>query len=250
MVKLAIADAFVDSARAATTEKELYAALAVCCGRLKIRYFALVHHVDFGCDIPPAIRLHNYPPAWQHWFDENRMGRSDPVHRASQLVRAGFPWSAVRDMISFTSTDQSVFAHARIVGIGDGYTVPAHVPGEFTGSCSFAMGPGEPFPRDLHSVAEIVGGNAFDAARRIMRIREIWPPIERPLTERQRQCVLWSTQGKTDWETGTILGVSKGTVIQHLKHARERYDVHNKAELGVRALQNGLIAFSELGRRR
>lgn len=250
MLTLAIADALVDGARAATTEKELHAALEHCCQRLGIRYFALVHHVDFGLDTAPAIRVHNYPQAWQHWFDENQLGRCDPVHRASQLTCDGFAWSAVPSMVTLTSTDRSVFAQARVVGIGDGFTVPTHVPGEFTGSCSFAMDSGTPFPKELRSVAQALGAAAFDAARRMSKIRKIWPPLERPITDRQRACVLWSTRGKTDWETSRILEISKGTVIQHLKHARERYDVHNKAELTVRALQDGLIAFSELGARR
>jgi len=250
MLKLAAAQAFVDHARSVKSEKDLFELLAECCRSVSIRYFALVHHVDFGVEKVPAIRLHNYPRAWEHWFDENRLGRSDPIHRASQMVAGGFPWTAVPDLIQLTPADESVFAQARIVGIGDGYTVPAHVPGEFTGSCSFAMQSGEPFPNELHWIAQAIGGIAFDAARRITRIRELWPRLERPLTDRQRDCVLWSTRGKTDWETGTILGITKGTVIQHLKHARERYDVHNKTELSVRALHDGLIAFSELRLRR
>ena len=247
---MAVADAFVDEARAAQSERALFELLLECCHTFNIQYFALSHHVDFGIEHGPAIRVHNYPRAWEHWFDENRLGRCDPIHRASQLVCSGFPWSAVPGMISLTPADESVLVQARIVGIGDGFTVPAHVPGEFTGSCSFAIAPGEPFPRDLYSVAQILGNFAFEAARRITRIRELWPRPERPLTARQRDCVLWSTRGKTDWETGTILGISAGTVIQHLRNARERYDVHNKAELAVRALSDGLIAFSELGLRR
>ncbi|WP_119036453.1 autoinducer binding domain-containing protein [Hephaestia caeni] len=38
-------------------------------------------------------------------------------------------------------------AMARDAGIGDGYTVPYHVPGERSGSCSFAVDLGERFPR-------------------------------------------------------------------------------------------------------
>lgn len=249
MPKLAIADAFVDRARVASSEAELFELLLDCCRAVGIRFFALVHHVNFGLEQVPAIRLHNYPAAWQRWFDENQLGRSDPVHRASQLICEGFRWSIVPDLVPMTSLDRSVFSQARVVGIGDGYTIPTHVPGEFTGSCSFAMSPGEPFTREFQAVAQIIGGAAFQAARRITRIREAWPPVERPLTQRQRDCVLWSTRGKTDWETGGILGISKGTVIQHLANARERYDVHNKADLLVRALLDGLIVFSELGPR-
>ncbi len=250
MPKLAIADAFVDQFRLARTEAELFELLSKCCRAVGIRYFALVHHVNFGLDMAPAIRLHNYPLAWQRWFDENQLGRSDPVHRASQLWSAGFLWSNIGDIIELSALDRSVFTQASVAGIGQGYTIPTHVPGEFTSSCSFAMAPGEAFTPELRHVADAIGGNAFQAARRITRIREIWPPIARPLTKRQRDCVLWSTRGKTDWETGEILGIREGTVIQHLANARERYDVHNKAGLTVRALVDGLIVFSELGLRR
>lgn len=247
MPKLAIADAFVDRAGVASSEAELFELLSDCCRAVGIRFFALVHHVNFGLERAPAIRLHNYPSSWQRWFDENQLGRSDPVHRASQLICCGFPWSIVSEVIHLTSIDRSIFAQARVVGIGDGYTIPTNVPGEFTGSCSFAMAPGEAFTREHEAVAQVIGGFAFQAARRITRIREAWPAIERPLTERQRDCVLWSTRGKTDWETGKILGISKGTVIQHLANARERYDVHSKTALSVRALNDGVIVFSELG---
>jgi len=217
---------------------------SICCRIAAVRSAS---DVNFGLDMVPAIRLHNYPPAWQRWFDENQLGRSDPVHRASQLWCGGFLWSSIGDIIQLSALDRSVFAQARVAGIGDGYTIPTHVPGEFTGSCSFALEPGERFTRDLCHVADAIGGIAFQAARRITRIREVWPRIQRPLTPRQRDCVLWSTRGKTDWETGEILGIREGTVIQHLANARERYEVHNKAGLTVRALVEGLIVFSELG---
>lgn len=46
-----------------------------------------------------------------------------------------------------------------------------------------------------------------------------------------------------------ILGVSHETVIQHLKHARERYGVQKRALLAVRALFDGLISFSDILKR-
>jgi LuxR family quorum-sensing system transcriptional regulator CciR len=57
MARLVIADAFVDSARAATSENELFALLSECCFEVGGRYFALVHHIEFGLESVPAIRL-------------------------------------------------------------------------------------------------------------------------------------------------------------------------------------------------
>ena len=246
MARLAVADAFVDSARAANTKDDLLALLTQFCETMKIRYFALAQHVDFTSAGGSAIRLHNYPAAWQLWFDENRLGQSDPIHRASHVAGFGFPWSAVPNMIGLTPADRSVLAQARIIGIGDGFTVPVHVPGEINGSCSFALAPGDPFPRELHSIVQIVGGIAFETARRLSHMRDLSPAPERPLTERQRDCVLWSARGKTDWEISQILGISHETVIKHLQNARQRYGVHNKAILAIRVLFDGLISFSEI----
>ncbi|MDB5576857.1 MAG: LuxR family transcriptional regulator [Bradyrhizobium sp.] len=245
MPRLAIAEAFVDNARAARSEDELSGALLQCCEQMKVRYFALAHHVDFTTPAS-GLRLHNYPTTWQNWFDENQLGKSDPVHRASHLSSAGFPWSAVPAMIKMTPADLSVLSQARLIGIGDGFTVPAHVPGEMNGSCSFAVDAGEAFPRELYVIAQAIGGFAFEAVRRITHIRDIWADERTTLTDRQRDCVLWAARGKTDYEISVILNISHETVIQHLKHARERYGVQKRAMLAVRALFDGLISFSDI----
>ncbi len=213
---------------------------------MKLKYFALLHHVDFLTVRSEVVRLHNYPSSWQGWFDENRLGISDPILRASHLASIGFAWSAVPGMIKLTASDHSVLSQARIVGIGDGFTVPAHVPGEINGSCSFAVAAGEEFPEQLHSTAQLIGGFAFEAARRISHSHDLWVDGRATLTDRQVDCVLWAARGKTDWEISVILGISHETVIQHLKLARERYGVQKRAMLAVRALFDGLISFSDI----
>jgi LuxR family quorum-sensing system transcriptional regulator CciR len=246
MGRLAIAEAFVEKAREAQSADALFAALTHCCGEMRVEYFALVHHVDFAREANSAIRLHNYPSAWQDWFDDRGLGRSDPVHRASHRASIGFAWSAVPGMIKMTPDDQDVLAEAYRAGIGDGFTVPANVPGEVHGSCSFAVAAGQDFPQEHHHVAQLIGGFAFEAARRLSRPDGLVFSSSPVLTNRQRDCVLWAARGKTDWEISRILGVSHETVIQHLKHARERYGVSKRAMLAVRALFDGVISFSDV----
>jgi len=213
---------------------------------MHIHYFALTHHVDFRHDGGVAIRLHNYPSSWAEWFDERGLGRTDPIHRASHLASVGFAWTNVPAMIKLTSEDRLIFEHAYHLGIGDGYTIPANVPGEMLGSCSFAVRSGHRFPDELQLACQLVGGFAFEAARRLTGSRAIAVDQFPILTDRQRDCVLWAARGKTDWEISRILGVSHETVIQHLKHARERYGVQKRALLAVRALFDGLISFSDI----
>ncbi len=246
MSDLASAKVFLDQARGATSNEALLEGLAEACDALGFDYFALTHHVDFAASGAKAVRIHTYPDAWVAWFDANRLGVSDPVHRASHVTSAGFAWSAVPGMIKLTPADRDVLERARREGIGDGFTVPAHVPGEASGSCSFAVAPGRDVPQDSLPLAQLIGAFAFEAARRVNGVRALDLKRSPSLTERQRDCVLWMARGKSDWEIARILGLSQETVIQHLKQARERYDVAKRPLLAVRALFDGHISFSDV----
>jgi len=239
------AEEFANAIAGATSLDELATVLAAIALELGFRYFALTHHVDIPSAPVPAVRLHNYPAAWADYFDAQRLGPSDPVHRASHMTGFGFTWSRLPGLIQLTPQDRDVLDRARQSGIGDGFTVPAHVPGESAGSCSFATSTGHEARADILYVAQLVGGLAFEAARRLVAIRGPLP--ERPqLTDRQRECVYWAARGKSDGEIAGILGISHETVILHLKQARARYGVYKRTQLAVHALFDGTLSFADL----
>jgi LuxR family transcriptional regulator, quorum-sensing system regulator CciR len=239
-------DAFVRDVQGLETEEALAGAIAAVSSDLGFRYFALTHHIDVRRS-SAAIRIHNYPQGWAEWFDEQSLGRTDPVHRASNITSVGFAWSKLPQMIALTPDDQRVLELARAHGIGEGFTVPAHVPGEAHGSCSFACVAGERFADEHLALLQLVGVFAFEAARRMRRNRSWKGPVE--LTDRQRECGMWAARGKSDWEIARILGISEQTVIEHLKHARERYGVGKRTLLAVHALFDGTIGFLDVLRR-
>src|SRR3546814_4485407 len=65
-------------------------------------------------------------------------------------------------MIPFTAEDRRVLALGREQGIGDGFTVPANVPGEALGSCSFANEAGRPMRDEMLPLAQLAGAFAFE----------------------------------------------------------------------------------------
>lgn len=219
---------------------ELAAAMAAISMELGFQYFALSHHVDVATAGDAAIRLHNYPRRWADYYDENALGVSDPVHRASHVTSIGFSWSQIAAMIPLTPADHRILALGRAQGIGDGFTVPAHVPGEARGSCSFASEAGLPQPHVMLPMAQLAGNFAFEAARRLWMGRG--GLLSRPgpaLTDRQR-----------DWEISRILGISEETVARHIKQACERYGVNKRTLLVIRTLFDGTLTFSDIFRRR
>lgn len=218
--------------------------LREACATMGCSWFALSHHVDFLADPDRGFRIHNYPDEWAVRFDAQGLGPSDPVHRASQRSSAGFLWHDMTRYDHARPTDADVLEEARRHGIGDGLTVPAHIPGDAFGSVSFAWKPGTKASRDALQFARMVGGPAFEAAR-LLAGPDIAPPVPR-LTDRQRECLIWTAQGNPVWQVGRKLGLSPDTVREHLRNARQRYNVNGGITLTVRALYDGSITFADI----
>ena len=127
--------------------------------------------------------------------------------------------------------------------------MPANVPGETLGSCSFANGAGRPLPEAMLPLAQLAGLFAFEGARRLWSTRKIDEAAAPVLTDRQRDCILWAARGKGDWEISRILGVSEETVARHIKQACERYGVHKRTLVAIRALFDGTLTFTDIFKR-
>ncbi|KTR83805.1 LuxR family transcriptional regulator [Novosphingobium barchaimii] len=246
-----MATQFMRVVEAVANADDLAAAMTAITCELGFQYFALTHHVDVVAANGSAIRLHNYPARWADYYDGNALGVCDPVHRASHVTSVGFTWSQMALMIPLTHADRRMLALGLEEGIGDGFTVPAHVPGEARGSVSFANEAGRPMPHDMLPLAQIAGAFAFEAARRLWsrrgRMPSGWHPV---LTDRQRDCLLWVARGKGDWEISRILGIGEETVARHIKQACERYGVNKRTLLVLLTLFDGTLSFTDIFHRR
>lgn len=221
-------------------------AMAEVTAELGYQHFAVAHHTDTGRMAAQSIRLHNYPTNWVEAYDEGEWGARDPVRRACNSTNIGFPWSRISSMIPFGPIDHQIFLLSRKHGIADGFTVPASLPGEPLGSCTFATSPGRAIPSEHSPAVQLVGAFAFS------RARQLWiadrPVANAPpaLTARQRECVIWMARGKSDWEISRILSVGEETVTRHLKAAREKYGAEKRTSLAVRALADRTLSFDEI----
>lgn len=232
------------------THRDLEIAMVDVTRELGFRYFALSYHIDFSSETGTVRRLHNYPPKWEDFYDRHRLAVSDPVHRASHVTSVGFCWSQIPAMIALTPGDRAVLALGREQGLGTGFTVPAHVPGEARGSCSFANDADGPVAPELFPAAQLAGNFSFEAARHIWSRRGSRSGTEQPrLTDRQRDCALWVARGKSDWEVARILGVSEETIARHVSQACERYEVSKRTSLVIRTLFDGTLTFTDIFRR-
>ncbi len=238
---------FIDDVNTVESQAELKAVLGEITSELGFTYFALTHHVDLRSSSEPAIRIHNYPEEWERYYDRQQAGRTDPVHRACQTTAAGFAWSELPRMIPLTRRDHRLLEAAAKQGLVEGFTVPAHVPGEINGSCSFATTRGRRMPAEHVAVAHVIGAYAFDAARRLVKHQKLSDPAR--FSDREGDCLIWVARGKSDSEIATILGISPETVHQYVKNARANYDVVSRSQLIAHALFSGTITFMDIFKR-
>ena len=251
MTGLNAVQAFVDKSRTLGSPSELRGLLADITTEMGFDYFALIHHVDLSgysealthMEEGELVALGTYPESWIERYIADNIVANDPVLLASQRTNVGFCWSDIPTLIPVTDAHRDIRERTVKAGIDDGYTVPAHVPGEANGSCNFAMATGRALPHDNLKMAQLIGGFAFQAARAMVfnAFPEAKRPIKGPLTQRQLECVLFAARGKSNWEIGKILGISEGTVKRHIEDARAHYEVGSRMQVVMRALFEGQI---------
>lgn len=232
------------------TDAKSSSALSACLARiahhLGFDHFALVYEPRVHFEQRSSILMHNYPDAWAEVYTSFDLAGHDPVRRACDRTLHGFEWRELAKLIPMTPRDHRMLSVGRQVGVADGYTVPRHIAGEGSGSCSFVVGPKSALPRDMLEAAELLGAFAIAAARSIAGLGQ--NQCKPALSDRQRECVLWTARGKTAAEAAIIMGVTEHTVIKHLQDARERYSVYSGQTLILCALYDGLISFPDVFR--
>lgn len=255
MPGLAVVQQFIDRARRVSTPAALRDLLSDVTGEMGYDYFALLHHVDLAqytktlshMERGEFVAVSSYPETWVEAYIRDDIVSRDPVLIASQRTNVGFFWDEMDKLIHVTQAYRDVRAATERAGIGNGFTVPAHVPGEANGSCSFAMASGRDAPRGSRPLAHAVGSFAFNAARAMVENALGRPEAAlEPLSPRLLECIVLAARGKSTWEIGRILGISPATVKRHFEIARARYDVGTREQVIMRALFEGQFGLSDV----
>jgi LuxR family transcriptional regulator, quorum-sensing system regulator CciR len=234
---------FARAASAATSIVELDALLGDTARALGCNHYTLAHHSVAKND--GLVRLGNYPEAWVETLYKNRYIHIDPILTACHSTAVGFRWSEVGQLITLSSTQREILALAAKAGLEEGFTVPIHLPGSISGSCSFALAPGRKFHQAMVPAMQYVACFGFEAARRLVKA-DCETREANLLTPRQLDCVMQVARGKSDWESAQLLGISAQTVHQHIEAAKRKFGVATRTQLVVKALFRNQLNFLDI----
>jgi LuxR family quorum sensing-dependent transcriptional regulator len=117
------------------------------------------------------------------------------------------------------------------------FVVPVYHPDH--GPCAvFFLG--KRSPMSISETAEL----AFYSHMLHQRLRQVSARPSKPdspLTERERECLVWTSVGKTSVEIAQILSLSEHTVNHYLNNAARKFDAVNRTQAVAHGLRFGFI---------
>ena len=236
--------AFVRDVREADSLDSITLVLSDATRRFDFDYFGMVQRVSARLSASP-VQLSDYPAHWRDLLASEDYYVHDPVLVACEKSVAPFAWADLPQLITMTRQHHAYMANAGRQGLGHGYTIPIHVPGEASGLCSFVTAGDKALPQRSLPAAQYLACFAFEAARRLVVTRDTAAGVPK-LTQRQLDCVVLAAKGKSNWVASRLLGLSPDTVHKYLESAKKRYGVSSRTELVVRALYDGQLSFNDV----
>jgi DNA-binding CsgD family transcriptional regulator len=185
-----------------------------------------------------------YPDDWAIHYHNRDYVNFDPVlQRATRTMRA-FDWPTLAANPKLGAAQRQVLNEARDFNIENGGTVPVHGPdgGFATLSVTSSVMDEREFQREWRRLWPYVHLAALYAQSAVENhLLDIDRHEAFFLTDRERECLLWTARGKTAVEISTILAISSETVVFHLKNAMRKIGVYSKHHAVVKAIMMGLI---------
>ncbi len=190
-----------------------------------------------------GMLLTNYPQGWQSRYRHRKYQAEDPVMVLGRREVRPFAWGDDVYLRSIGPNARRLFFEAREFGIASGFAIPVHGPGRTCGLFSVAGPEPRPFVTDVgNSEVHTLLAAAQSVHAKFVLWRERRPDDRRiKLSEQERICLLWTSQGKTAWEVAQIIGRSKATVDFHLRRASGKLGASNKLHAACKAGQLELL---------
>lgn len=175
-----------------------------------------------------------------HYWDQKYLNADAAVHVAMQRSSM-FSWSDV-EALNLPKTSARLFDEIRdAMDIRGGLVIPVHDAAGFAGIVALHHEDRE-LPRKAAQALKLISMYAVERAKELY-LNET-PPLALPcpLSMRQREILSYAAQGKSESDTGDILGIAASTVREHLEKVRETLGVRTKMQAAAIAVHRGWIA--------
>ncbi|MBO0902578.1 helix-turn-helix transcriptional regulator [Jiella sonneratiae] len=191
--------------------------------------------------VEPYFLLSGWQPEWFDRYVRNDYVHFDPVIAHTTRTDAPFTWEEACSGRKISADARKVMDEATAFGMRQGLTVPIYTLGGLSAVVTFGGDRIELSGRErgaLHMIAIY----AHSQIRRLASRRRDDEADRAPFSARERECVLWCAEGKTNWEIGRITGLSEKTIESYLRNASQKVGAMNRAQLVAESFRQRRIA--------
>ncbi len=187
----------------------------------------------------------SFPDDWVKHYKANDYHLIDPVFQQILTKSGPFFWSDAESALEKNSRvgpatlerSKSLMREAEDSGLADGVGV------SFVNEAGEVAGIGFSRPRresdnSYQTLSEVyVLSHVFN--EKFMSFYETLP--EPQFSPREKDVLLWSASGKTDWEIAKIAGITRATVRFHWKNIFRKMGVNNKMTATINAVRRKIV---------
>lgn len=215
------------------------AQITKCCTNFSIE--AGAEHFLYRAFLPATgltVCFHNTDPEWVRVYIENKYCKIDPRTRYCVLNSDPIRWCD----LTFSDEKngplaQAMMDHAKQYGFVDGISFPLHGVGSEASLFSLSTSSSLPDYSEMEIQTIITYATKVRSEVKRIQFKQNPKSVELPvLSEREKECLQWTANGKTSWEIGQILGVSESTVVFHISKAVNKLGVSNRVQAVAKAI--------------
>ncbi|WP_439400349.1 autoinducer binding domain-containing protein (plasmid) [Bradyrhizobium sp. PMVTL-01] len=233
-------DEFVDCLHAAQTEDDFRRVAERAAHALGFRWFAY-----FGQRANGPNLISSYPKSWTtHYFREG-YHNIDPVLQGPRIASQVFLWDGREARSAKSAKERRLFDDALSFKIRTGLTV--RIPSSQNQFAAFTLAVDERslgldrFMETSQDILKTVGLTYHAHVSAKIGTTSAEREIISPLTQRERQCLAWISDGKTMQDIAELLDVTPRGVKFHLDNARRNLAALTLPHAVALAFRQGLL---------
>lgn len=213
-------------------------------------YLCVVFLPRAGERIEDVCMAWEVPPEWRALYSGENFFQRDPVVRQSGHTVLPFDWKTAPYDPETEPQMAEVMERARDFKVDKGIVVPIPSPRGMIGGVWMAG----PYFVDREAHMPVLHSLALHVFHRLELLVGRRLNGNTHLTDREREVLAWASEGKTAWEIGCILNLSRRTVEWHLRQAYKKLGATNRLQAlailgGARGMPTSTIKVTpDLGR--
>jgi DNA-binding CsgD family transcriptional regulator len=186
-----------------------------------------------------GIHLHNVPQEWLDRYLQMGYDAVSPVLRKTIRTRSPFLWSTLGPEGYLDSKrSRKMFGESGEVGLREGFSHPILLNDGNIVTINFAAERLDDDPR-VEPTLKLVALCLHEKFK-VLRGEDYQKPIPQ-LSKRERECLRWAADGKTNWAISEIVRISESSVRTYIERAKQKLGVTTRAQAYVVATRYRII---------